>query len=78
MQKVVYKCDQCFKEIGPKVHISIRFTNDSGIVTPPTKNDTGTWQISPALQGKFSHFCNGQCAGRYFSDLMKSKTAVKK
>lgn len=79
MQQVVYKCDQCKKEVGENKHISLRFSNESGIATPPDvlpqpdgAMRNRSWRVEAGLQGKFTHFCNAQCLQRYFSALMKS------
>lgn len=70
MQQTVYKCDECSNEIGAKKHISLNIGHSySGIATPPTKG--GQWEVKNKINGKFMHFCNGQCIGRFFSALMK-------
>lgn len=77
MQKTIYTCDQCEKEIGNKRHITLVMAANmvaSGIAVPPSKGQS-TWGVHHKLNGKFLHFCNGVCIGRYFSALLK-KTLV--
>lgn len=72
MQKTIYTCDSCDKEIGPKKHISLSFGQFSGVAVPPGQGFvTDRWSVVQKLQGKFLHFCNGQCIGRFFSKLIK-------
>ena len=78
MRQTVYKCDQCEKEIGNKKHVSLACGQYSGVAVPPKEVigiasvNMGSWQVKSSLQGKFMHFCNGQCIARFFSDLIKS------
>lgn len=69
MQQVVYKCDDCKVEIGPKKHISLRFGNNSGIATPPGGKHS-YWHTEPTLNGKFLHFCSPKCLAHYFLVLI--------
>lgn len=79
MQKTVYKCDQCLKEIGAKKHISLHFDRFSGIAVPPSTDEmvkfekgfSNVWKVESSLQGEFVHFCNSICIQRYFSNLLK-------
>lgn len=79
MRKTVYKCDQCNTEFGDKKHISLSFSSYSGIAIPPstdemvkfTKGFGNVWTVKESLNGKFMHFCNGQCISRFFGALMK-------
>lgn len=74
MQQTVYKCDECEKEIGLNIHISLRFAQNSGIAVPPVseKIDSGNryWHTTPSLQGRFVHFCSAKCLKIYFDDLI--------
>lgn len=72
MQQVVYKCDQCKVEIGEKKHISMRFSNNTGIAMPPSTSSTKMWRVINELSGKFMHFCNHVCLGRFFGELYKN------
>lgn len=80
MRQTVYKCDHCKVEIGDKKHISLQFANYSGIAIPPstdemvkfTKGFGNTWKVVESLQGKFVHFCNHVCLGRYFGEIYKN------
>lgn len=69
MQKTVYICDQCGVVIGGKKHLSLQFSNFSGVAVPPKRNEG--WGVHNKLTGKFMHFCNGRCIGAYFTELMK-------
>ena len=69
MQKTVYICDGCNKDIGDKQNISANFSNQSGIFT---KDKNGTWQNRASIQGKFLHFCGVKCISSYFTNLMNS------
>ena len=76
MQKTIYICDQCQKEIGDKKHISVAFGGPvSGIAVPPNKGQQ-SWGVHHKLNNSFRHFCNGSCIGHFFSDLMKKVTNV--
>jgi hypothetical protein len=82
-QKTIYTCDSCQKEIGEKPHISLSFSNYSGIALPPnTPNNTGgilgQWKVVNSIQGRFYHFCSGTCIGSFFTGLMKKSVVVKK
>lgn len=74
MQKTAYTCDECSKEFGEKKHLTFSFGSHSGVANPPTKTGKSDgrdyWQTEPTINGKFMHFCNGQCIGRYFTKLM--------
>lgn len=70
MQKTIYTCDQCGKTFGLVKHISLAVTGEySGIAVPPLKDKF--WGVHKKLTGKFMHFCNGSCIGKYFTGLMK-------
>lgn len=78
MRKQVYICDHCQQIIGDKKHIITSFGNYSGIAVPPhapikSIGDVGSgeWTIKHGLNGRFMHFCNSTCIGRFFSALMK-------
>jgi hypothetical protein len=71
MQKTIYTCDNCEQAIGTKKHISVSFGNHSGVANPPGELSSG-WIVQPSLHGKFLHFCNGNCIGRYFAKLLKT------
>ena len=75
MQRTMYTCDNCEQEIGRKKHVTMQLAQHSGIAVPPIGNEPGilgVWTIEPRLQGKFLHFCNGICVGRFFSKLLKT------
>ncbi len=78
-QKTTYECDECKKTIGDNPHISLQFTNYSGISLPPKSkgNISPYWAVSNSMNGKFMHFCNGKCIGDYFGQLMKPKAKLK-
>ena len=78
MQKVQYFCDQCNKMIGDKKHLSLSFSNHSGVAIPPGQATKANgyyngeyWTIDNKLQSKFIHFCSGRCAGQWFTNLLK-------
>lgn len=85
MRKTTYHCDHCLKEIGKKKHISLSFGDYSGIAVPPPDpikplspdfvplkifGLSQGWTVQESIQGKFMHFCNGQCIGNYFRNLL--------
>ena len=67
MRQTVYKCDHCTTELGEKTHISLSFSNYSGIAFKP---EARYWEVLKPLKGKFMHFCNSKCIGAYFKRLM--------
>lgn len=71
MQKVVYRCDWCVQEMGQKKHLSLQFSNYSGVAIPPNQGKSNGWRIAESLQCKFMHFCNAKCLQKHFSNLMK-------
>lgn len=86
MQRTIYQCDNCEKEIGRKKHISLILSNGGGYrgnnacgiaIPPPGEKGGGAWKVS-GFQNNFIHFCNGKCIGAFFSKLMKSSKDQKK
>lgn len=82
MQKTVYTCDHCQETIGAKKHITLVVAANmigSGIAIPPnTLAGTTVWSVHQKLNGKFMHFCNGSCIGKFFTGLMKKTEMLKK
>lgn len=74
MQKAVYVCDNCEKEIGRKKHLSLTISpnGSTGVAIPPGKGDEPIWTVA-AFSRKFVHFCSGNCAGVWFGAELKKK-----
>lgn len=76
MQRTIYQCDECEKEIGKKPHLSIMLHNNNhgcGVAIPPRSpgnTQSSGWQVV-GFGKNFVHFCNGQCAGRFFAKQIK-------
>ena len=75
MQKTVYYCDECKKNVGDKYHISLGLNKGaSGIAVPPGQKEFGgldlSWRVERVESG-FMHFCNGKCLGTFFDKMMK-------
>ncbi len=78
MQKVIYLCDGCGREIGKKKHVSLFINTNqqaSGIAVPPAKS--GPWAVSKFKQ-YFVHFHNGKCAGLYFDKILAATNPLMK
>lgn len=72
MQKTIYMCDQCKKEIGTKKHISLVLTHQySGIAVPPNKKKD-KWTVETLLPN-FVHFCGPGCIALFFNQALKVK-----
>lgn len=69
MRSTIYKCDECKKEIGDKIHLSLSFGAYSGVAVPP-KTKKQSWVVAGSLQGSFSHFCSTGCLKKYFDGLL--------
>lgn len=72
MQRTIYECDQCKKEIGAVAHLSIQFAgmgNTSGIANPPKSagNPSNGWHVS-GFPTHFIHLHFG-CVATYFKAL---------
>ncbi len=82
MQIVRYVCDGCKKDIGEKIHISIRFAVNSGVAIPPySEGGEIYWRVKPELNGHFIHLHGPLCASRYFAgmlSIMKSAEEIRK
>ena len=75
-QHIVYKCDQCKKEIGQKPHISLvvaNHMNASGVAIPPSAKQA-TWGVYQKINGQFLNFHDGKCIGLFFDGLIKKAT----
>jgi hypothetical protein len=75
MQKVVYKCDSCKREIGVKPHISLVLNTNSmacGIALPPLwpGNKSNQWRVE-RQHANFLHFCSGEHMGKYFEASLR-------
>lgn len=70
MQKIIYHCDQCEKEIGNNKHLSIVLAHSDacGVANPPQADSF--WKIVKFPRG-FLHFCSAKCIGSYFGALLK-------
>lgn len=71
MQKTIYACDNCLKDIGNVTHVSLvldRFRDGCGVYTPPKKHEA--WKKKEFPQN-FVHFCTPQCIKEYFAKLIK-------
>lgn len=76
-QKTSFYCDQCKKEIGKNVHITLVLNTSNsgtGIALPPT--GVRGW-ITTQLPQNFIHFHNGKCIGAYFDNLIRKATPKK-
>ncbi len=71
MQKVMYMCDGCKKQIGEKKHLSVVFGQNgvSGVAMLP--KDQNRWSVTGFPQ-HWVHFHNGTCAGKYFDNLLNT------
>lgn len=68
-QQTIYKCDQCRKEIGDKIHITLMLSRGPGTGIAVPKPHWHTEQ----LNGNFLHFHSGKCIGEYFDALIKKQ-----
>lgn len=76
MQKTIYQCDQCKKEIGAKAHVTMNFAgngNTSGVATPPGTHANGWYVVQ--FPRNWIHL-HGACVEKYFKALVE--TAEKK
>lgn len=71
MQKTIYQCDQCKKELGDKKHIHMDTRSNVRIGIEMQQKNSGVWGLHNKLSQTIFHFCNGVCIGRFFSELMK-------
>lgn len=87
MQKTVYKCDQCGREIGEKPHISLvlNINHDGcGIAVPPLKKGdkhSGRYSLwtTKRFDRSFIHFCNEEHLAKYFKKKLVAATkSIKK
>jgi len=87
MQKIVYSCDECGKAFGDHTHISLQFGGFSGIAVPVkselayvpmTEKEKVHWEVREKVNGKFMHFCNGVCLGRFFAKKIKKAQSENK
>lgn len=73
MQKTIYQCDQCKKELGTVKHIHMDTRSNVRIgIAAPQKNSP-VWGLHFKLPQAIFHFCNSVCIGRFFGELMKKK-----
>lgn len=71
---IVYKCDQCKKEIGAKAHITLLLNSNgpgTGIAVPPANGNM--WRTA-RLPLNFMQFHDGKCIGAYFDSAIKKAT----
>lgn len=81
MQKTVYLCDACDKDLGNNKNFSLNLGRFSGVALPPDPVDPveeylkgfgrNRWTVHGNLSGKFLHFCTVKCLTKYFSALFK-------
>jgi len=68
MQKVIYVCDHCNKNIGEVVHITLEIKQGySGLAIPPKVSVLENWIVEPKIYG-FKHFHIG-CIQKYFEKM---------
>jgi hypothetical protein len=77
MRVTIYKCNECKKEIGNKIHLSLHFATGSGVAVPPGAG-IHMWRVESYMQGQFLHFCGINCLSKYFGNLMANSDASKK
>lgn len=66
MQKTIYKCDECKKEIGEKPHISLVMNNSvNGIALPPNHPKGQSHWYVQRIHG-FLHFCSAEHLAKWF------------
>jgi hypothetical protein len=70
MQKTVYYCDHCKKEMGQVKSFSFSFGPYSGVANPPKKGNR--WEVNPNISGRFIHLHRG-CLLKFFSALITGK-----
>lgn len=84
-----YRCDGCKKVIGEKIHISLLVQGSpaNGVAIPPGHklNEGGLhydeenvhWYVNRAIKGQLYHFHNGDCAKKFFDNILKEVQKVK-
>lgn len=72
MQRTIYECNQCKKEIGKVQHFTLNFAgngNTTGVATPPKAKESNRWKVS-VFPNSWIHLHFG-CVANYFKALQK-------
>ena len=77
MIKTTYQCDECEKDLGSKTHVHMDTRSNARIGIAIQQGNSTQWGIHKKLMPTIYHFCNGQCVGRYFTNLIKATKAKK-
>lgn len=77
MQRTIYQCDECEKEIGDKLHIHMDLRSNIRVGIAMEQHNDGVWGLHLKLKQAIYHFCNSVCLQRFFSKMMKEAKAKK-